>query len=175
MIPFSDEDKLVAKLAKSLALAFGFSLDMAGLISNAAALHDCGKFRVPKYILYKPGHLSPDEFAIMKKHTIWGAKMLSELQGDFKTLAMNISAFHHEKWDGTGYWKYKGNEIPFYCQIVAVCDIYVALCSRRPYKEPWLPNEALNYIKNESGKTFCPAVVSAFQSLFTLDANRNVC
>ena len=166
VIPFSGEDKLVARLAESLALACGLSPDTAKLISDAAALHDVGKSRIPEYILHKPGSLSSSEFAIMKTHTIWGANILSHLCGEIKTVAMNISAFHHEKWDGTGYWARKGGEIPYYCQMVSVCDIYVALTSSyRPYKEPWPPSEALNYIKNESGKTFCPALVNVFQSL----------
>ena len=168
MIPFSKEDRLVAKLSESLALACGFSSEMSKLIGNAAALHDVGKFRVPKCILLKPGRLSTDEFEKMKHHTIWGANILSRLNGEFRTVAMNVSALHHEKWDGTGYWGRKGGEIPYYCQIVSACDIYVALTSsNRPYKEPWPPSEALNYIKNESGKTLCPDLVGVFQSIFT--------
>ena len=167
VIPFSGEDKLVARLTESLALACGLSPDTATLISDAAALHDVGKSRIPEYILLKPGRLTSDEFAIMKTHTIWGVSILSRLHGEIKTVAMNISAFHHEKWDGTGYWARKGGDVPYYCFMASICDIYVALTSpNRPYKKPWPPSEALNYIKNESGKTFCPDLVDVFQSLF---------
>jgi len=167
VIPFSNEDRLVAILAESLALACGLTPDMARLISDAAALHDVGKKFICESILNKPGKLTPDEYSIMKTHTIWGASILSKLQGELRIVAMNISAFHHEKWDGTGYWGRKGGEVPYYCQIVAACDVYVALTSsNRPYKEQWQPSEALDYIKEESGKTFCPDLVDVFQSLF---------
>jgi putative two-component system response regulator len=166
MVPFSWEDKLVARLAETLALACGLSSKQARLIGDAAELHDVGKFRVPRYIIHKPGRLSPGEFEIMKSHTLWGASILSNLCGEFRTVAVNISRLHHEKWDGTGYWKYKGSEIPFYCQIAGMSDVYVALTVKRPYKEPWPPYVALDYIKKESGKTFCPNLVRVFQSLF---------
>ena len=165
VIPFSNEDKLVARLAESLALACGLSSDTARLISDAAALHDVGKNYICKSILNKPGRLTSDEYTQMKAHTILGANILSCLQGEFRIVAMNISAFHHEKWDGSGYWGRKGGEVPYYCQIVSVCDIYVALTEKRPYKEPWPPKEALDYIKRESGKTFCPNLVGVFESL----------
>jgi len=164
--PFSDEDKLVAGLAEALALACGLNSDTAKLISDAAALHDVGKIRVSKHIIFKPGRLSPDEFDVMKMHTVWGAKILSDLHGELRIIAMNVSAFHHEKWDGTGYWGFRGDEFPYYCQIVSACDIYYALTMPRPYKEPWSQIEALDYIKNESDRTFCPNIVKAFQSLF---------
>ena len=164
--PFSKEDKLVAILTESLALACGIKPDMAKLIRDAAVLHDVGKFCVPKHILHKPERLLPDEFEVVKNHTIWGEHILSGLCGKLRTIAMNVSAFHHEKWDGTGYWGRKGGDFPYYCQIVSVCDIYVALTTKRPYKAPWTQNDALNHIKNESGKTFCPDVVNVFQSFF---------
>jgi len=166
VIPFSKEDRQVARLAKTMALACGLKHDMARLISKAAALHDVGKVRVPKYILFKPGRLSPDEFEIVKNHTIWGADILSNLHGEFRAVAMNISELHHEKWDGTGYWGRKGGEIPLYCQIVTACDIYVALITKRSYKEPWLPCDALDYIKSESGKTFSLDLAGVFDSVF---------
>lgn len=112
MTPFSNEDKLVARLSESLALACGLNPDTARLIGEAAALHDVGKTRIPKYILLKPSPLTPKEFTIMKTHTILGATILSNLHGKIKSLAMSISSYHHEKWDGTGYWGLKGGEIP---------------------------------------------------------------
>ena len=168
MIPFSNEDKLVAKLSESLALACGLSPCVAKLIRDAAALHDVGKHFICESILNKPGRLTSNEYNVMKTHTIWGASILSGLQGELRIIAMNISAFHHEKWDGTGYWGRKGGDIPYYCQIVAVCDVYVALTSStRPYKEPWSPSEALDYIKGESNKTFCPNLADVFWSAFS--------
>jgi len=168
VIPFSSEDRLVAMLTEALSLACGLSPDTAKLISDAAALHDVGKSQIPEYILLKPGRLTSDEFSIMKTHTIWGVNILSHLQGEIKTVAMNVSAFHHEKWDGSGYWGRKSSDVPYYCQIVAICDIFVAVTSpARPYKQPWSQSEALDYIAHESGKTFCPALVNVFQSLFS--------
>jgi len=166
--PFSSEDKLVAELSESLALACGLSTDSAKLIGDAAALHDVGKNFICKSILNKPEKLTPDEYSIMKTHTIWGVKILSKLQGELRIVAMNVSALHHEKWDGTGYWNRKGDDIPYYCQIVSMCDIYVAVTSsNRPYKEPWSSTKALEYIKSESGKTFCPNLTDTFQTLFS--------
>ncbi|MCL2188256.1 MAG: HD domain-containing protein [Defluviitaleaceae bacterium] len=168
MIPFSKEDEHVAKLAISLSLACGFNSKMAGLIGDAAALHDCGKVKVPEYIINKPGRLSLDEMEIMKTHTIWGAYILSELREELRMIAVNIVAFHHEKWDGSGYWGYRGGVIPYYCQIVSICDMYVALTANRPYKEPWPPSEAMEYIKSNAGKTFCPKLVRTFLGCYQL-------
>jgi len=171
MNPFSSEDRLVARLTESLALACGLSPDTSKLISDAAALHDVGKNFICKNILNKPGKLTPNKYSIMKIHTVLGASILSKLHGEFRTVAMNISAFHHEKWDGTGYWGCKGGDVPYYCQMVSICDIFVAVTSSsRPYKQPWTQREALRYINNESSKTFCPNLANIFQSLFSKTA-----
>jgi len=162
LTPFSKEDILVGELAESLSLACGIAPEMAKMIGKAGTLHDAGKIAIPEYIINKPGRLSPKEFEIIKTHTLWGAVILSKLQGRLRTIAMNVAAFHHEKWDGSGYWGYRGDDVPYYCQIVSLCDIIVALSVRRNYKEPWPPIEVVNYIKNESGKTFCPKLVKTF-------------
>ena len=170
MTPFSKEDLFVAKLTEYLALSFGVKPNTARLISDAATLHDVGKICVAEHILFKRGRLSPKEFEVMKNHTILGERILSlspNLCGDLKVYATNISALHHEKWDGTGYWGCKGGEFPYYCQMVSVCDVYCALTSpARLYKSPWAPRDALDYIVSESGKSFCPDIVSAFRTLF---------
>ena len=165
--PYANEDTLVAQLSEVLALTFGINPDNAKLISGAVALHDIGKVWIPKYILCKPEKLLPCEFEIMKNHTLWGASILSGLHGGFGTVARNICMLHHENWDGTGYWGLKGGEFPYYCQIASICDVYVALTVQRAYKEPWLSKDALEYIKNQAGKQFCPILVDVFLSLFT--------
>jgi len=162
LIPFSKEDILVGQLAESLSLACGMPPYMAKMVGKAAAIHDAGKVKISKHIINKPGRLTPAEFETMKTHTIWGQIILSALHGKFRTIAMNVAAYHHEKWDGSGYWGYRGGEIPYYCQIVSLCDVYVALTAKRPYKEPWPPSKAIDYIRNEAGKSFCPLLVDKF-------------
>jgi len=165
IMPFSHEDILVSELAGALALACGAEPTTAKRISEAAALHDVGKFAIPACIVNKSASLTPYEFGIMKRHTLLGAVMLSGLRGAFGIVAQNIALFHHERYDGTGYWGKRAEEIPCYCHIVAICDVYVALISRRPYKRVWARDEALNYISTQAGKQFNPVLVHIFLGL----------
>ena len=132
-------------------------------IKCASPLHDIGKVGIADAILLKPGKLTPAEFKEMKKHTLYGAKILSNAESHLLQIACKIAAFHHEKFNGKGYPDgLKGEKIPLYARIVSVADVFDALCMPRVYKPEWSYEKALNYIKEESGKSFDPDVVQAF-------------
>lgn len=154
----------------------------------AAMLHDVGKVAISDTILKKPSKLDYNEYEIMKKHTIYGARLFNG-DSEWDNMAADVALSHHEKWDGTGYpgvidniyddnYKVirgkKGEEISIYGRIVALADVYDALISKRVYKEPWSTGDVINYIKQQSGKHFDPEVVEAFLSIYDIiDAIRN--
>lgn len=134
------------------------------IMVNASPMHDVGKIGIPDHILLKRGRLSPDEWDIMQTHTIIGEKILSGSNSELLQTAALLARTHHERWDGTGYpFGLKGEEIPLISRIVAICDVFDALLSRRPYKEPWSVQETIKYILEESGKHFDPMIVKVFQ------------
>ncbi len=154
------------------------------VLRMAAMLHDVGKVAISDVILKKPARLTIDEYEIIKSHTYLGARLFKDLQSDFDEVALEVALNHHEKWDGTGYPGFmdpvsemplpgyneedgriqpkKGEEIPLFGRIVAVADVYDALCCRRSYKEPWDENRILEEMRISSGKHFDPEVVDAF-------------
>lgn len=148
------------------------SVEEVPLLSQAAALHDIGKVSVPDAILTKPGPLTPEEWEIMKQHTVQGAEAIRntiEMIGSNSLLekAYEICLSHHEKYDGTGYPNgLKGNEIPMSGAIVALVDVYDALVSVRPYKRAFTHEEAVHIITNGDARTspgqFHPLVVQSF-------------
>lgn len=133
-------------------------------------LHDIGKVGIPDSILLKPGKLSPQEFEIMKTHTIIGGDTLqvADLESgsqSFLAMGRDIAYYHHERWDGLGYPKgLKGEEIPLAARITAVSDVYDALTCRRPYKEPFSHEKSVDIIVSGRGTQFDPEVVDAFLS-----------
>ncbi len=165
---YRDEDTGVhivrmSKLCAKLGAALGLDAQQYDLILNASPLHDIGKLGVPDSILLKPAKLTPEEWEIMKKHTTIGAKLLSGSDSDFMKMAETIALTHHEKWDGTGYPQgLKGEAIPLVGRIVAICDVFDALMSRRPYKKAWTLDETLAEIKRTSGTHFDPQVADVF-------------
>ena len=147
-----------------IAKEYGLEESQCILLMNAAPMHDIGKIGIPDNVLKKAARLDSDEWKIMEGHSEIGAEILgdskSELIGTAKILAMQ----HHERWDGTGYPKgIKGEEINIFARITAVADVFDALTSRRPYKQGWPIQEAVDYIKSESGEQFDPKVVEAFE------------
>ncbi|MBW1721352.1 MAG: HD-GYP domain-containing protein [Deltaproteobacteria bacterium] len=152
----------------------------------AAMLHDVGKIAISDLILKKPDRLSVDEFEIMKSHTYLGARLFHDVQSDFEEMAATVALNHHEKWDGTGYPGHidpvsghpvpgrilpdgrpepkRGEEIPLFGRIVAVADVYDALCSHRSYKEAWNEDRVLEEMHQSSGKHFDPEILEAFFS-----------
>ena len=132
-------------------------------ILYAAPMHDLGKIGIPDLILMKPAKLDPREWEIMKQHTVIGAKILQGSDAEFIRLGETISLSHHEKWDGSGYPNsLKGIEIPITGRITAIADVFDALTSKRPYKEPFSVEKSLAIIREGRGSHFDPDVADAF-------------
>jgi putative two-component system response regulator len=132
-------------------------------ILYAAPMHDIGKIGIPDHILLKPGKLDPDEWEIMKQHTVIGARILERADAEFIKLAEVIACTHHEKWDGSGYPNgLSGAEIPLAGRVTAIADVFDALMSKRPYKEPFSLEKSLAIIREGRGSHFDPDVVDAF-------------
>ena len=150
--------------SRVIALACGFSSDMAEDLLNAAPMHDIGKIGIPDSIMLKPGKLTEEEFAVMKRHPIIGAEILGESDSRLLQLARSVALYHHEKWDGSGYpHGLKGEAIPIEARIVALADVFDALTSKRPYKEAWPVEQALEHIRQQAGRHFDPALVALLE------------
>lgn len=140
-------------------------------IYHAAPLHDIGKVGIRDDILLKPGRLTPEEFEIMKTHTVIGARTLETVRrkypgNAFVNMGIDLTRSHHEKWDGTGYPdRLSGEAIPLSARIMALADVYDALRSRRPYKKPFSHEESLRIILEGAESHFDPNVVNAFKPL----------
>ena len=141
-------------------------------IAKASPLHDIGKIAIPDNILLKPGKHTPEEFEIMKTHSVKGERMLQhsirEMGGDNAMLvfACQIARSHHERWDGSGYPDgLAGEAIPLAARLMAVADVYDALRSRRPYKKAFEHREAVDLIVQGGGSHFDPLLVEAFLAL----------
>lgn len=152
--------------SKIIALAYGFSVEDADDLFNAAPMHDIGKIGIPDSIMLKPGKLTNEEFAVMKTHPVIGAEILGDSDSELIALAKLVSLTHHEKWNGTGYPnQLKGEDIPIEGRIVALADVFDALTSVRPYKDAWTVEAAMELINNEKGKHFDPHLVDIFEPL----------
>ena len=133
---------------------------------HAAPMHDVGKIGIPDRILLKPGRLDDDEWKIMRRHCQFGRKILEGANNDVMRLAETVAFTHHEKWDGSGYPRgSKGDDIPRAGRIVAIADVFDALTSRRPYKEPFSLDRSFTILKEGRGAHFEPDVVDAFFSV----------
>ena len=135
-------------------------------LACAAMLHDVGKLIVPSEVLDKPGKLNEEEIKIMREHTKYGGKLLEDVPGEMMHMARNIAMQHHERWDGKGYNKLKGEEIDFYSRYVAVIDVFDALISKRCYKAAWPLEAAYEEIINNSGTQFAPEAVNLFKEKY---------
>jgi putative two-component system response regulator len=132
----------------------------------AAPMHDVGKIGIPDNILQKPGKLTEEEWKTMKNHSVMGAKILEGSSSDVISLAEILAHGHHEKWNGMGYPEgKKGEEIPIFCRIVALADVFDALTTERPYKNAFSIEKSFGIIKEERVAHFDPAVVDAFFSI----------
>jgi putative two-component system response regulator len=146
--------------SRILAVACGLNEYFAEDLLHAAPMHDIGKIGIPDYIMLKPGKLTDEEFAIMKKHPVIGADILGDCAPGLMTMAKNVALYHHEKWDGTGYpFGLKGEAIPIEARIVAVSDVFDALTTKRPYKDAWAIDEAIAWLKKQSGSHFDPEII----------------
>lgn len=154
----------VSEMTLGLAKAVGVSEDELGHYWRGALLHDVGKMAIPDEILLKPGALTDQEWAEMKKHPYYAYEWLKNL--GYLRKALDIPYAHHEKWDGSGYPQgLKQKNIPLGARIFAVADVYDALTSDRPYRKAWTREKTLKYIADESGKHFDPEIVAAFLAL----------
>jgi CHASE2 domain-containing sensor protein len=153
----------ISWFARRLALASGSTATEAELIGRASALHDVGKISIPDHVLLKPGKLDPAEWEVMKEHTTAGAAILAGSGSPFVRMAETIARTHHERWDGSGYPAgLAGEEIPLAGRICAICDVFDALLSKRPYKDAWPLDRALAEVERLSGSHFDPRLVTAF-------------
>jgi cyclic di-GMP phosphodiesterase len=166
--------RFVKCLAEELAPAYPGELteEEIDLLYQSAPLHDIGKIGIPDRILLKPASLTREEFEEMKNHTLIGRTIINEAEKDlgsnsFLHMAREISESHHENWDGTGYpHGLKGKQIPLSARLMTVADVYDALVSKRPYKEPFTHKQAMDIIIKGDRRTkpehFEPLILTAF-------------
>ena len=134
-------------------------------IRLASMLHDIGKVGISDMILKKPGKLTDEEFGIMRGHTALGASILAEGDEDITDLARDIALHHHQKWNGAGYagsgpeGRLSGEDIPLAARVTSIADVFDALVSPRCYKKPWSFDEAMDFLRKESGASFDPMLV----------------
>jgi len=154
----------VAQIAIAIARRFNLDTQTIENLRRGALLHDVGKLGIPDTILRKPGPLDSEEQAIMRQHALLGYKLLKPIK--YLEGALVVPYYHHERWDGTGYpRKLKGEEIPLLARIFAVADVYDAMTSDRPYRPALTAQEAIEYIRSQSGKHFDPQSVEAFLAI----------
>lgn len=157
-----DHLRRVQVYAVEIAKELGLNPDQLNAIRAAAMLHDIGKLAVPEHILSKPGKLTPEEFEKMKIHPIVGAEILNRVQ--FPYPVVPIVRSHHEKWNGTGYPEgLKCEAIPIGARILSAVDCFDALASERPYREAMTPQEAMNALIAEKGRSFDPGVIEVME------------
>ena len=165
----------MAQIAHHLALAAGCTPIFAAQLLEAAPLHDIGKIGVPDHVLLKAGRLEAQEWAIMRQHATIGQRLLAGSGLPLLDLAAEIAGTHHETWDGSGYPAgLRGIDIPLSGRIVAIADVFDALLSRRPYKEPWPLEAVVAHLREQAGSHFDPDLVTVFlDNLDTMIAIRS--
>jgi len=152
--------------AALLSKQIGWSKERCDLMLYASPMHDVGKIGISDSILLKPARLTDEERAIMETHTTIGADILGGSGSELLETARVIALTHHEKWDGSGYpGKLAGTDIPIEGRIAAVVDVFDALTSVRPYKKAWPVNEAVEDMREQSGKHFDPELVEHFLAI----------
>ncbi|HEX6268897.1 MAG TPA: HD domain-containing phosphohydrolase [Anaerolineales bacterium] len=155
----------VADQTEQLAKELGMSQEELIHVRRGALLHDMGKLGIPDAVLHKPHELTEDEWAMMRRHPQLAYDMLYPVE--YLRPALDIPYCHHEKWDGTGYPRgLKQKEIPLAARLFAVVDVWDALTSDRHYRRAWTNENALAYIREQSGKHFDPHIVDLFFKVF---------
>ena len=157
--------KRISHYCECIAEQMGMNAADRDMFFYAASMHDVGKIGIPDHILLKPGPLDAAEWEIMKTHTVIGARMLEDGASSLIRMARDIALTHHERWDGQGYPGGLAREsIPLAGRITALCDVFDALTSARPYKAPWPITKAVSEVAAGKGTQFDPDVVNAFRS-----------
>ncbi len=155
----------VALYASSIATRMGFDEGRIDDVRAAALLHDVGKLETSRELLYKAASLTPEEMTEMRNHVQKGVALLEPVGGSLRRVLPIILA-HHDKYDGSGYRPYKGQEIPVEARVLAVADAYDTLTADRPYRRAVTPFEAKQLIVSGAGASFDPTVVNAFVNAF---------
>ncbi len=161
--------QLAQELAKNPEYCEYLTDERIDVLFKSAPLHDIGKVGVPDNVLLKPDKLTKEEFETMKEHTLFGKNAIRETQkqmdisSSFLVMSEQVAAYHHEKWDGTGYPNgLSGADIPLSARLMAIADVYDALVSNRVYKPAFTHEKAIQIIKKNSGTHFDPDIVVAF-------------
>jgi len=150
-------------IAKSIV---GEENEWSELLFQASVMHDIGKIGIPDSILLKPSKLDANEWELMKKHSEFGAAIIGEHDSKLLQMAKEIALTHHEKWDGSGYpLGLSGSDIPLSGRVVAIADVFDALTTKRPYKEAWEVEKAIDFINRNRSKHFDPTVVEHFHKV----------
>ena len=153
----------VGLYSKKLALLSGWSEEKAEQLYLTAPLHDIGKVGIEDAILNKPGKLTSEEFTVMKAHSKIGEAILAKSNKPLIQMASEIAGGHHEKYDGSGYPRgLKAQDIPLSARIVAIADVFDALCSKRVYKDAWSLEKIKDFFEENSGSHFDPKLVFLF-------------
>lgn len=161
-----DHTQRVTEMTTRLARRLGLPEEEMNNLRRGAQVHDIGKIAIPDQILLKTGKLTEEEWVVMRKHPLIAVEMLEPIP-EFKP-ALVIPRSHHEKWDGSGYPDgLVGSNIPLPARIFAFADVYDALTSDRPYRKAWSRSDALQFIRNETGHHFDPALTSEFIRLMS--------
>ena len=156
----------ISETSACLARQMGLSEKECEIIRHASPMHDIGKIAIPDRVLLKSGHLTESEWEVMKTHAEIGAEILAGQESELLSAAALLASSHHEKWDGSGYpLGLKGEDIPLFARIVTICDVFDALLSHRPYKQPWTVTDTVDYIHDNSGVIFDPQVVNHFDQV----------
>lgn len=157
----------IGKYASLISQGLDCSEQFIETIGYAAPMHDVGKIGIPDQILLKPGKLTAEEFEVIKRHTLIGARLLSQSKSRILQMAREIALCHHEKFNGLGYPNgISGEKIPISGRIVAIADTFDALISKRPYKYPYPPEMVYDIIKKERGGHFDPEITDLFLQNF---------
>ena len=155
--------KRVAEYSRLLGQMAGLDEKEVEMLAIAAPMHDVGKIAIPDAILLKPGRLTPEEFEVMKRHTLIGGELFAHSDRPFMKAARIVALEHHENYDGSGYpFGKRGEEIHIFGRIVALADVFDALSMERVYKKRWSLDEIVAFLERERGRKFDPRLTDLF-------------